>query len=140
MPMLEQMMSECTGWDHLDGIATYLVGVVLGGNKRAFAYLKRWSKSENFWMKRAALISQIPLLREGRGDKQLLFKLAEGMIDEREFFIRKAIGWTLREMSKASPDEAFEFLMHVKGRASGLTLREGSKRLSETQRKRVLGG
>ncbi|MBI5409163.1 MAG: DNA alkylation repair protein [Nitrospirae bacterium] len=56
------------------------------------------------------------------------------MLHEKEFFIRKAIGWCVREISKASPDEAFEFLMKIKDRASGLTLREGAKRLPLQQR------
>lgn len=60
------------------------------------------------------------------------------MLHEKEFFIRKAIGWCLREISKANPEEAFDFLMKIKDRASGLTLREGSRRLPEKYRKKIL--
>ncbi len=60
------------------------------------------------------------------------------MIGEKEFFIRKAIGWGLRDMSKSDPDAVFDFLMKFKGKASGLTLREGSKRLPESKRKILL--
>jgi 3-methyladenine DNA glycosylase AlkD len=140
MPMLESMLNKCTGWDHTDGIAVHLVGEVLGKDKRAYAHLKRWSRSENFWMRRASLVSQILPLRKGAGDKKLFFKLSEKMIEEKEFFIRKAIGWTLREISKAEPEAAFDFLMSVRDRASGLTLREGAKRLPEEARQRVAGG
>ena len=52
-------------------------------------------------------------------------------------FIRKAIGWVLREMSKVDPESVIAFLAKVKDRASGLTLREGSKRLSEKQKTRI---
>ncbi len=138
MPMLERMLSESTGWDHVDGIANHLVDSVLRKDRRAYQYLRRWSKSENFWMRRASLISQIMLFREGGGDKELFFRNAERMIGEKEFFIRKAIGWTLREMSKADPEGVFRFLLRVKDRASALTLKEGSKRLSEAQRKLIL--
>ncbi len=133
MPMLEHMLSTSAGWDHIDGIANHLVDAVLRKDLRTYEYLKEWSKSENFWMRRAALISQVLLFREGKGDRKLFFSLAERMIEEKEFFIRKAIGWTLREMSKAEPDEVFDFLMKVKDRASGLTLREGAKRLPENK-------
>ncbi len=75
------------------------------------------------------MISQILLFRNGKGNKKLFFKFAGKMVSEKEFFIRKAIGWCLREMSKSNPDEAFDFLMKIKDRASGLTLKEGSKRL-----------
>jgi hypothetical protein len=53
-------------------------------------------------------------------------------------FIRKAIGWGIREMSKSDPEVAFQFLMKIKDRASGLTLREGAKRLPDKQREIVL--
>lgn len=134
LPMLEDMLEQSTGWDHVDGISIHLMGSILEKDKNAYKYLKKWSKSDNFWMRRASLISQILLFRDGRGDCKLFFEFAERMISEKEFFIRKAIGWTLREMSKTNPDEVFGFLMKVKDKASGLTLREGSKRLSERQR------
>ena len=139
MPVLEKMLSESTGWDHIDGISIYLVGEVLKKDKAAYAYLKKWKGSNNFWMRRSSMISQILLFRKGEGDMKLFFGFAEEMIEEKEFFIRKAIGWTLREMTKASPDEVFDFLMKVKDRASGLTLREGSKRLSNKRITKVMG-
>lgn len=138
MPMLEGMLSEAAGWDHLDETAIHLVGAVLEKDEKVFIYLKKWSRSENFWVRRASLISQILPFRKGMGDAPLFFKLAEGMLDEKEFFIRKAIGWTLRDLSKSKPDEVFDFLMKVKDRASGLTLREGAKRLPEAQRAAVM--
>jgi 3-methyladenine DNA glycosylase AlkD len=113
MPMLEKMLMQSTGWDLVDDISIHLVGTVLGKDKRAYAYLKKWSASDNFWTGK--------------------------MIGEKEFFIRKAIGWGLREMAKANPGKAFDFLMKVKNKASGLTLREGSKRLPEKMKKAIMG-
>lgn len=138
MPLLERMLSECAGWDHADGISAHLVGEVLGKDRRAFAYLNKWSVSRVLWLRRASLISQIILFRRGGGDRELFFRLAEKMLDEKEFFIRKAIGWAVRDISKAHPDEAYAFLMKIKGRASGLTLREGSKRLPARMKASVL--
>jgi 3-methyladenine DNA glycosylase AlkD len=140
MPMLERMLSECTGWDHVDGIAIHLVGHVLGKDKKACSYLVKWKSSGNFWMRRASLISQITLFRKSGGDHHLFFSLAEEMLEDREFFIRKAIGWTVREISKADPGAAFDYLMSIRDRASGLTLREGSRGLAEQQRLRVMKG
>jgi len=51
----------------------------------------------------------------------------------------KAIGWTVRELSKSAPAAALDFLLSVKGRASGLTLREGAKRLPDIMKKEVPG-
>jgi 3-methyladenine DNA glycosylase AlkD len=111
---------------------------VLAKDRKAYGYLKKWSRSRNFWMRRAALISPILLFRQGRGDTGLFFTFAEKMLPEKEFFIRKAIGWGLREISKADAGEAVRFLMRIRDRASGLTLREGSKRLPAEMKSRVL--
>lgn len=138
MPLLEEMLTQSTGWDMVDDISIHLVGTVLEKDKKVYGYLKKWSASDHFWMRRASLISQILLFRYNRGDKRLFFGFAEKMLHEKEFFIRKAIGWCIREIAKASPDEAFDFLMKIKGRASGLTLREGSKRLPVQQREMIL--
>ena len=140
MPMLERMLMQSTGWDHVDGIATHLISEVLKKDKKACDYLRRWSASDNFWMRRASLISQILLFRKGGGDKKLFMGFARNMVSEKEFFIRKALGWTIRELSKHSPDDAFEMLAELKSLgASGLTLREGAKRLPEKLRKKIAG-
>jgi 3-methyladenine DNA glycosylase AlkD len=129
---------QSTGWDFVDDISIHLVGAVLEKDKRVYGYLKKWSASDNFWMRRASMISQVLLFRHNKGDKKLFFGFAGKMLHEKEFFIRKAIGWCVREISKASPDEAFDFLMKIKDRASGLTLREGAKRLPPQQREMIL--
>jgi 3-methyladenine DNA glycosylase AlkD len=138
MPLLEEMLLQSPTWDLVDDISIHLVGTVLEKDRKAYRYLKKWSRSENFWMRRASLISPILLFRKGRGDAGLFYTFAERMLEEKEFFIRKAMGWGLREIAKADPDEVFRFLMKIKGRASGLTLREGAKRLPEELKSQVL--
>ena len=58
MPMLEKMLMQSPTWDLIDDISIHLVGTVLEKDKRAYAYLKKWSRSENFWMRRASMISK----------------------------------------------------------------------------------
>jgi 3-methyladenine DNA glycosylase AlkD len=60
------------------------------------------------------------------------------MLEEKEFFIRKAIGWVLRETSKRRPDEVYAWLLPRGARASGVTLREAVKYLSSAQRSAIL--
>jgi 3-methyladenine DNA glycosylase AlkD len=59
------------------------------------------------------------------------------MVGEKEFFIRKAIGWVLRDVSKKRPELAYAFLANHIHEVSGLTLREGAKYLSEAQREEL---
>ena len=68
---------------------------------------------------------------------ELFASFASQMVGEREFFIRKAIGWVLRDVSKKRPDLAFNFLLNHVQEVSGLTLREGSKYLPDEDRERL---
>ena len=98
------------------------------------ATLVRWSRDSDFWVRRASMLALLPELRAGRGDFKLFALFATSMISEREFFIRKAIGWVLREVGKKRPWLTYEFLSEHLNKVSGLSLREGSKYLPSEQR------
>jgi hypothetical protein len=84
------------------------------------------------------MLALLDPLRNGHGDFDLFARFASGMIEEKEFFIRKAIGWVLREVSKKRPEPVYRFLSERIGQVSGLTLREGSKYLPKAQRAGLL--
>ena len=100
----------------------------------AGARCDRWARDSDFWVRRAALLAQLDQLRAGGGDFPLFAALAAPMLPEKEFFIRKAIGWVLREVGHRRPQLAFEFLRAHRAQLSGLTLREGSRRLPPAMR------
>jgi 3-methyladenine DNA glycosylase AlkD len=77
-------------------------------------------------------------LRKGKGDFERFSRYADAMLDEKEFFIRKAIGWVLRDTARKRPDMVYEWLLPRAARASGVTLREAIKPLSDEQRATVL--
>jgi 3-methyladenine DNA glycosylase AlkD len=129
VPLLEKILRESVNWDQVDDISVHLVGAVLEKDQRAFEYLHRWSRDDNFWVRRASLLSQLPLFRHGKGDKALFYSFAREMMDEKEFFIRKAIGWVLRDIAWREPEEVFRFVIENKPRMSGVTLREAIRRL-----------
>jgi 3-methyladenine DNA glycosylase AlkD len=137
IPLLERMLRESTNWDQVDEISVHLVGSVLQKDQRALEYLKGWSRDPNFWMRRAALISQLLLFRERKGDKGLFYSFADEMMEEKEFFIRKAIGWVLRDISKVDPEEVFRFVAENKDRMSGVTFREATRRLPQHLREQL---
>jgi 3-methyladenine DNA glycosylase AlkD len=72
------------------------------------------------------------------GDFERFGRYADAMLSEREFFIRKAIGWVLRETAKQRPDRVYEWLLRRAGRASGVTVREAVKYLPMAQRESIL--
>ena len=124
-------------WAHVDWLAADVIGGVVGESRTALRRLPAWARDENFWVRRTALLAQLRTLSHQAGDFPLFARLAAPMLEEREFFIRKAIGWILREVSKKRPDLTFVFLRENLGKVSGLTLREGAKYLPGSYRRRL---
>jgi 3-methyladenine DNA glycosylase AlkD len=126
----ERFIRESAGWAHVDEISARLVGSIAERFSEALAVLDRWSKHADFWVRRASMLALLLPLRGGDLSQWDRFaSYAASMIDEKEFFIRKAIGWVLRETSKKNPEPVEAFLAEHLGRVSGLTLREGAKYL-----------
>ena len=100
--------------------------------------LERWAIDEDFWIRRSALLAHLVPLRQGRGDFDRFSRFADAMLEEKEFFIRKAIGWVLRDTSRKRPDLVYDWILPRAHRTSGVTIREAVKRLSTEQREAVL--
>lgn len=129
MGLYEQMVREGAWWDFVDDIAANLVGTVLLAHRGEIAPLiDRWVDDGDFWIRRTALLAQ--LHHKKRTDAKRLFDYCIRRADESEFFIRKAIGWALREYSKSEPRAVREFLLKHRKRLSPLSFREGAKRLA----------
>jgi 3-methyladenine DNA glycosylase AlkD len=126
-----------TTWAHVDWLAADVIGGVVGESRTALRRLPAWARDENFWVRRTALLAQLRTLSHEAGDFPLFARLAAPMLGEREFFIRKAIGWILREVSKKRPDLTFVFLRENLSKVSGLTLSEGAKYLPAAQRREL---
>ena len=135
LPWLLDLVDASKTWAHVDWIAATVIGDVVGRYPAVLRWLPIWAKQRNFWIRRTALLAQLNTLKRGEGDWELFTRLAAGMLDEKEFFIRKAIGWVLREVSKKRPKIVYEFIRAHRDEMSWLTLREGAKYLSDTQRK-----
>ncbi|HLV11498.1 MAG TPA: DNA alkylation repair protein, partial [Trueperaceae bacterium] len=78
-------------------------------------------------------------MRRGEPVFDAFAALADPLLEDTEFFVRKAIGWVLRERTKTAPEEVHAWLMPRRRRASRLTLREASKNLPEPMRAELLG-
>jgi 3-methyladenine DNA glycosylase AlkD len=134
LALLEQLVRESKTWAYVDGLAGDVLGELLLRDSRAASRLDRWARDSDFWVRRAALLAQLKPLSRG-ADFGRFGGYADAMLDEKEFFIRKAIGWVLRETGKTRPDEVFDWLAPRTHRASGVTIREAVKYLSPEQAK-----
>jgi len=135
MPWLIGLVRKSKSWAYVDWIAPKVIGEVIAREPGARKHLAVWARDDDFWVRRAALLAEHDALRAGGGDFALWSRLAAPMLDEREFFIRKAIGWVLREVSKKRPELAYGFLTKHRNRVSRLSLLEGAKYLPAPNRK-----
>ena len=127
--LLEDLLRRSGSWAYVDAIAIYLVGLLVERDPRLDRRLDRWVKDDDFWIRRSALLALLPPLRRGAGDWPRFVRYADALLEEKEFFIRKAIGWVLREVSKKHPDRVRAFLGERRGRVSGVTRREAERYL-----------
>jgi 3-methyladenine DNA glycosylase AlkD len=131
--LVESFIRSSKTWALVDPLATSVTGPVVQNHPPAAAILDRWSEDDDFWIRRAAMLALLKPLRSGAGDFERFARYADAMLEEREFFIRKAIGWVLRETSKQDPEIVYEWLSPRATRASGVTVREAVRYLSAEQ-------
>jgi 3-methyladenine DNA glycosylase AlkD len=136
--LLERLLRESRTWALVDGLAASVVGPLVERYGELGAVLDRWAADGDFWIRRSALLALLRPLRRGEGDFDRFSRYADAMLDESEFFIRKAIGWVLRDTARRRPDLVFAWLLPRASRASGVAIREAIKPLSEQQRNAIL--
>lgn len=133
LPRTRRMVREAGTWAIVDVLAVKVLGAMLLAQPEAGERLEGWARDRDFWVRRAALLSQIEPLKAGASFGRF-GRWADAMLDEREFFIRKAIGWVLREAGKTRGEEVYEWLAPRASRASGVTMREAVKYLPPARR------
>ncbi len=136
--LLERLLRESRTWALVDGLAASVIGSLVARYDELGAVLDRWAVDGDFWIRRSALLALLVPLRRGDGDFDRFSRYADAMLDDKEFFIRKAVGWVLRDTARKRPDLVFAWLLPWASRASGVTVREAVKPLSEQQRKAIL--
>jgi 3-methyladenine DNA glycosylase AlkD len=129
MPLFRHLVVTGAWWDVVDEVATHLVREVLEQAPDVEGLrLREWSVDEHLWLRRAAIICQVG--RRERVDEELLADAIEPNLADRDFFIRKAIGWALREYAKVAPDWVRAFVDAHAGELSGLSRREATRHLT----------
>lgn len=137
---LEPFLRTARTWALVDPLAAEVVGPLADrASDGARARLDRWASDDDVWMRRAVLLRFLLPLRRGERTAFATFAAyADGMLEEKEVVIRKAIGWVLRDYGKREPDEVAAWLEPRLARAAGLTFREACKRLPDATREALL--
>lgn len=114
-------------WDIIDTVAPNLIGKALSKSPLLNEYTMLWIQDHNMWVRRTALLAQLKYKQAT--DLALQEKLIVTVAHEKEFFIRKAIGWSLRELSKTNKDAVRGIIATHGEKLSGLSVREARKYL-----------
>ena len=138
LALVERFIRESKTWALVDGLAASVAGHLVEHHPELYAELDRWAGDDDFWVRRSALLALLGPLRRGEGDFDRFGRYADAMLEEKEFFIRKAIGWVLRETAKKRPGLVAGWVAPRTHRASGVTIREAVKPLAEGDRDRLM--
>ena len=128
VPLYRKMIVEGAWWDLVDEIAIHLVGdVLLNQRERMTPKVETWIDDRDMWLRRTAILAQIG--HKEATNTALLFEACEQRMHETEFFIRKAIGWALRDYARTNPKAVIAFVTEHRDDLSGLSYREATKHL-----------
>ena len=111
-------------WDSIDFLDR-IIGNIALRDESINNILLEWSLSDNIWLRRIAIDHQ--LLRKDKTNTELLEKIIINNLNNKEFFINKAIGWSLRDYSKTNPDWVRDFIERHKENMANLSIKEASK-------------
>jgi 3-methyladenine DNA glycosylase AlkD len=125
LPWLLDLVQQKSWWDTVDSLVKVIGQIVRRSGAKGGRAMDAAVKHDNFWVRRIAMLHQLGLRDEV--DTVRLFRYAELLAEEKEFFIRKAIGWALRDYAWHDWRAIEKFLKSAQGRLSGLTVREASK-------------
>src|ERR1700722_12875826 len=134
---VERLLRESGTWALVDGLAVNVAGEIALRYPRSWPVLDQWAADADFWMRRSALLALLRGIRTGRPDLPRFTRYAEPLLAEREFFIRKAIGWVLREISRRDPEWVASWTQDHLPEMSGVTFREAVRRLPPAEAERL---
>lgn len=126
VPLYEEIVTAGAWWDYVDPVAIKRLGPMLRAHREAMTpSVRAWARDPHLWKRRAAIICQAGAKTET--DVDLLRECIEANLGDRDFFIRKGIGWALREHGKVDPDQVGRYVAALGDRLSGLSRREALK-------------
>lgn len=129
LPLYEFLIRDGAWWDFVDDVSIRLVGSVLRREREVVSeLLDRWIEDENRWIRRAAIISQV--MHRADTDEARLFAYCQKCLTETDPFIRKAIGWALRDYAKAAPARVARFVKDHGDAMAPITYTEATRGLT----------
>jgi 3-methyladenine DNA glycosylase AlkD len=126
LAMYEEMITTGAWWDYVDAIASHQIGELLRRYPAEMApALRQWAVCDDLWKRRSAILAQLQFKRDT--DLELLYDCIRPSLGSSEFFLRKGIGWALRQYAWTDPREIQRYVRKYETELSPLTKREALK-------------
>ena len=127
--LYEELITSGAWWDYVDAIASHRIGGLLRRYPAEMsALLREWAQCDDLWKRRSAILSQLGFKHET--DRKLLYDAILPSAGSTEFFLRKGIGWALRQYAWSEPKEVIRFVRQNQRLLSPLTRREALKNVA----------
>jgi 3-methyladenine DNA glycosylase AlkD len=128
LDLYEELVVTGAWWDYVDEVAIRRIGPILRVQpSEVTPMLRAWAVDRDLWKRRTSIICQIG--SKSATDRTLLTHAIDRNSDDQDFFIRKAIGWALREHAKVDPGWVRAFVASRDDALSGLSKREALKNI-----------
>ncbi|GAB2581315.1 DNA alkylation repair protein [Streptomyces capparidis] len=127
LPVVRRLITVKPWWDTVDLLAAHVVGPLVAADRALPAVMDEWITDDDMWVVRTALLHQ--LRYKERTDADRLFAYCTAQAGHRDFFVRKAVGWALREYAKTDPAAVRDYVAGHRDRLSPLSVREALKHL-----------
>jgi len=125
LPVYEEIITSGAWWDYVDSVAGHVGNLLRSHPERVRPLMRAWSTDKDMWKRRVSIICQVSFKKDT--DRDLLYANIEPNLADRNFFIRKAIGWALRSYAWTDPQEVARYVAAHEARLSGLSRREALK-------------
>lgn len=127
VPVLRHLVTTEPWWDTVDTLAVHVAGPLVAADPELRRTMDEWIEDDDLWVVRTALLHQLRF--KEATDAHRLFAYCLRRADHPDFFIRKAIGWCLREYAKTAPQAVRDFVDDARDRLAPLSVREATKHL-----------
>ena len=135
LDLYRRLVVEGAWWDLVDDVA-HIIGRLLLDERTAMRpVLDAWIDDDDVWLRRVALLSQLDAKQQT--DAAMLFDYCERRMHDRDRFVRKAIGWALRQYARTNPEDVRTFCLHHRDQLSSLSIREAMKHLEPLDAERA---
>jgi 3-methyladenine DNA glycosylase AlkD len=132
LSVVKEMLLECGTWALVDQLAIPVAGGLLLRDPAVEPTYRRWAAEDQLWVRRGGILAFVPAMRRADAFGRhfpTLTEVVEPLLDDRRFFVRKAIGWVLREATKCDAGRVVDWLCPHLDHVSGVTMREVTRHL-----------